>query len=179
MTRRSHLISGCAAGAAVMSAYLAHGVGTGAWPGAPDRKSVVMIVTAGALYIAGLTLPDIDQNKIVRKAIGHRTWTHSVWPILAVLALAKALFLPLAGLAAGMSVHILMDSFSVCGVAWLYPFTNYRKYPGGATVKKGAHVFRLYRVGDKSERWVLIGVVVVCVVAAIGVWVPTVLHGRS
>lgn len=179
MTRRSHLISGCAAGAAGMSAYLSHCAETGAWTGVPDRKSIAVAAIAGALYVAGLTLPDIDQNKTVRKAIGHRTWTHSVWPVLAILWLAKALFLPLVGLAAGMYVHILMDAFSVCGVAWLYPFTGYRKYPGGAAVKKGTHVFRLYRVGDRSEQRMLIGTVAVCIAAAVAVWIPTVLHGRG
>lgn len=108
------------------------------------------------LFLIGSTLPDIDSpNSQVSKLlgfsipIGHRTWTHSIWPCVLLGLLAWKLR-PAAWLALGYAGHLFFDSFSVAGVCWFYPISRYITYPGGAFVKKG-HVLKFYHAGDASE----------------------------
>ena len=56
------------------------------------------------------------------------------------------------GFAIGYISHIIGDSYSVQGVAWLYPFTGYEVLPNGATyVKNERHFFiKLYKVGSRN-----------------------------
>jgi membrane-bound metal-dependent hydrolase YbcI (DUF457 family) len=56
------------------------------------------------------------------------------------------------GICLGYLSHQVADAFSKAGVAWLYPFTEYRRYANGAFVlkKKKRYIFKpLYRVGSK------------------------------
>lgn len=115
----------------------------------------------GALYFCGCLLPDIDQpgsllGRYVSIEAEHRTWTHSIYPLIVLFALGLWQR-PLLWLALGAFAHLLTDSFSKCGVAWINPFEGYRKYPSGAKIKLGWHPV-LY-TGETSA-WVVCAVLV-------------------
>ena len=98
-----------------------------------------------ALFAVGLRAPDIDQRIAWLR---HRTWTHSVWALLACGTLAR--YAPaFRGLVIGVFLHIAADSFSAAGVCWLYPLARYVYQPSGAFYVK--HAVRAYRTGEKSE----------------------------
>lgn len=72
------------------------------------------------LSVAAATIPDLD---IKIKGIKHRTWTHSllIYSIAAALIYnfdpAGALFFSF-----GYLSHLILDSVTVSGVKWFYPF---------------------------------------------------------
>lgn len=127
-------------------------------------------IGAAVLFYLGTLLPDIDtgestirkilhiQNKKVNEK-WHRTWTHSVWPLLllGVLMWQVSIFF---WLFFGYLTHLIWDSVSAMGICWLYPFQKYLVYPSGARVVKG-HKVKLYKTSELSEIWTVVFVVVV------------------
>lgn len=104
------------------------------------------------IAVAGLTatVPDMDKHFKVFK---HRGITHSIWPVVLLVFLAIRAENPfMTGFAIGYISHIIGDSYSVQGVAWLYPFTGYDVLPNGATyVKNERHFFiKLYKAGSRN-----------------------------
>lgn len=122
---------------------------------------------AAVLFMVGSLLPDVDSpnSMLGRKfhlPIGHRTWTHSVWFFVPLVV--ASIFLPiLSYLTVGYGLHLFMDAFSRCGVAFFYPFSKYLTYPSGAMVKKNHHL-KLYR----TKHWTELLTVAVLVIGAIG-----------
>lgn len=108
--------------------------------------STPIISTEGLMLLGGATigglLPDIDHqgsylgSKIkpisyaVRKTMGHRGATHAPFVILLVLGsihiATRGFGAPIhpfmIGIAMGMFSHIFLDSLTVGGIPWLYPF---------------------------------------------------------
>jgi len=115
---------------------------------------VPFVLLCFVLFILGTVLPDIDSpnsiaGKYIHLPIAHRTWTHAIWlPIvLFVASLWSNLFF---WVGFGYLLHLFWDSLSQGGVCFLYPFSRYNQYRGGAQTKK-KHFFKLYRVGGMSE----------------------------
>ncbi|BDS07678.1 metal-dependent hydrolase [Oceaniferula spumae] len=86
--------------------------------------------------LIGSILPDIDMFYFYlidnRQTHHHLYWTHfpsfwaAIWLVVSAFALAtknKRLFLANTALAAGLLLHLLLDSL-VGGVAWLHPFSS-------------------------------------------------------
>ncbi len=139
----------------------------------PEGTSVLGIaylVGAAALYLVGCLLPDIDTEKsllgrFVHVPGPHHTWTHTVYWV--VLMGILSIWVPiLAWLALGTFVHLLWDSPSAMGVAWLWPFQDYITYPSGARVAKGHHL-RLYHTGKVSEVIVVLAWTALCVLCIV------------
>ncbi len=146
---KQHLVSGaalCALGAAGLAS-------TGSISAlAPARAFILEAATpvnlpeglmCGLCYFGGCLLPDIDQpgslmGRYVHVEAEHRTWTHSIYPLLALFIMGAAQR-PFLWAAFGALAHLLMDSFSKCGVCWFHCFDGYRKYGSGAKVRKGWH----------------------------------------
>ncbi|MDS0300829.1 metal-dependent hydrolase [Halogeometricum sp. S1BR25-6] len=81
--------------------------------------------------VVGAVLPDVDLLFPLAWAfpLNHRGLTHTLAFAAAVVALVAAARRPRwsAGAAAlGLSSHLLVDSFTKSGVAWLYPLTTER-----------------------------------------------------
>lgn len=53
--------------------------------------------------------------------IAHRGWTHTLWVLLGVGALAATVAPVLVWLLAGMATHVLLDAMSMAGWVWYYP----------------------------------------------------------
>ena len=53
--------------------------------------------------------------------IAHRGWTHTLWVLLGVGALAATVAPVLMWLLAGMVTHVLLDAMSMAGWVWYYP----------------------------------------------------------
>lgn len=53
--------------------------------------------------------------------IAHRGWTHTLWALLGVGALAATVAPVLVWLLAGMVTHVLLDAMSMAGWVWYYP----------------------------------------------------------
>lgn len=53
--------------------------------------------------------------------IAHRGWTHTLWALLGVGALAATVVPVLVWLLAGMITHVLLDAASMAGWVWYYP----------------------------------------------------------
>lgn len=53
--------------------------------------------------------------------IAHRGWTHTLWVLLGVGALAATVAPVLVWLLAGMVTHVLLDALSMAGWVWYYP----------------------------------------------------------
>ena len=113
-------------------------------------------------FLLGICLPDIDTEKSliskiikipIHKLIEHRTWTHTMWGIIALFT-AGLLFYDklwfLNWIAYGCFMHILCDSWSRAGICWFYPISKYKSFPGGAKIKDG-HFIYMYKTGEKSE----------------------------
>lgn len=122
----------------------------------------------GALFMlwVGSLLPDIDSpksrfGKKLHLPFKHRTWTHSVWPVL-FLAFLGCFVVWFRWLLAGYLLHIIGDSFSAAGICFFYPFQKYKEFSSGAFVAP-KHVVKLYRAGEKSETWFAWSVVCVCI----------------
>lgn len=128
--------------------------------------SVAGFFVSIVLFGLGTLLPDVDSQgsilgRVVYLPIRHRTWTHSIWPLLVLFALSFA-WIGFFWIALGMFFHLLMDSVSRQGVCWFYPISKYRYYSGGAAVKV-KHLLKFYRTGSKMEKFVCYTYVVLCV----------------
>lgn len=115
---------------------------------APIHSGNVGFALFWTLYVLGLLIPDCDTeesfiSRIIYVPVEHRTWTHSIWPVLC-LCLTGVFYRPALGLALGMAVHILCDAISVSGICWLYPIT---KYKDSFETKTVATTFYGYYVG--------------------------------
>ena len=120
---------------------------------------VKILQSAIIILVAWLTAswPDVDvklRNHNIN-IIGHRTITHTLWVVLCIGWLVynthDYIQLMSIGLLLGYTSHLIGDSFSTQGVAWLYPLTQYRKYPNGIKIVKGKrYIFKpIYKVGRK------------------------------
>ncbi len=148
------------------------------------------------LFALGSLLPDIDtpssmirsrmrQRRSLTKELfllarqvidpfagmnSHRTWTHSVWPVLVLLALS-AVLPAVYWIALGYLVHLFWDSLSKCGVCWFYPFSTYRHYGNRGAKVKNNHKMWIYEVGYPSETVLTYSVAAVaCVVLFIRIY---------
>lgn len=131
--------------------------------GSSDYTTTLMFMSAW--FIFGSVFPDIDSEKStlgryikpISELIPHRTITHTIWVVL-LLGVAAWYFSSIYVLmfTLGYTIHIIQDSFSRQGIAWLYPFTRYSSFSGGATVKKGRRnpIFS-YRTGESVEMGIL------------------------
>jgi hypothetical protein len=140
--------------------------------GSGDNTPLVLYIIASVgFYLLGTLLPDIDKDTSMISQIfhfhipiEHHTWTHLVYWALAFIPLGLV-FRPIMFLPIGYVLHLVADSFSVCGNCWFV--LNYRRYgDNGAKVKKG-HILKLYQTGKASE-YVLVSVfftlaVVMCI----------------
>lgn len=159
MNGYQHLCTGISAGALAVNVAAMHGI-------MPQTAVSEGLLCAGC-YGLGLLLPDIDNpNNLAGRyfylPVGHRTITHTLYAVL--LFLVPGLFLKsLLFLAAGYFLHLLMDSASRCGVAWLHPYTGYHIYPSGAKFKKGFHLV-LY--GSEKSAWAFCAVFAALCLAA-------------
>ena len=106
-----------------------------------------------AAAIIGSTLPDIDQ----KLGTTHRGLTHALWipAILAFLSFRTFrtdiwIFAATFGLLVGYLSHLVGDAFSSAGIAWFYPFQQYRHFGTGAFKVKGFRgpFLPIYHVGD-------------------------------
>ena len=113
------------------------------------------------LFTLGSVFPDIDSEKStigqyitpISRSIPHRTITHTLWVVLILVGFSiyfQSIYL--FAFALGYTIHIVQDSFSRQGIAWLYPITGYTTYGSGATMKKGRKnpIFS-YRTGEAVE----------------------------
>lgn len=119
-------------------------------------------ISLGALF------PDIDEPKswigrrtrgisdIIHYLFGHRGITHSLVGLLFISFVSMALVWLLnlniiIGLyfILGYALHMIQDSFSVSGVAWLQPFSN-KKFQFGLGIVK-------YKTGSLTEKFILLG----------------------
>ena len=134
------------------------------------------------LFYLGTLLPDIDNDastlgRYVHVPVGHRTWMHSIYPVV-LFAVLSVWFKPFAWLAAGYFGHLFWDSLSAMGVCWFYPFPGYLDY-GKARVKRG-HWLKMYKSGDVSETiWTVCSVVVaICFIVLAFVVNPSGIFGN-
>lgn len=148
-----------------------------------------------ALFLLGTLAPDIDnrrsliRSRIVRPLLrllhikrrrrleiergpndirGHRTWTHTIW-VVAGLGLAGWFFWrPLLAFAAGYFLHLVLDSMSVCGVAWAWPLVI---YDGRSESEKWVQGRRggLYRAGGVAEYALVAAIVLLAALAIVGI----------
>lgn len=149
----------------------------------------VHLVAAGLAafaFVVGSLLPDIDSPTSIlgrllpSLPLEHRGITHTIW---AAGVLGLAWFATwaasgtwaivaqafLGGLFLGYVGHLVWDSFSRAGVAWLYPVTGYVTFSSGARVKR-RHCVWLYRTGQLSEMVVVSVLVAACFVTAAAAW---------
>lgn len=93
------------------------------------------------LFIVGTVLADVDlphslagrfmpwgtmwhrqgASESATSPIAHRGWTHTLWALLGVGALAATVAPVLVWLLAGMVTHVLLDAMSMAGWVWYYP----------------------------------------------------------
>lgn len=62
-----------------------------------------------------------DGDRSAVSPIAHRGWTHTLWVLLGVGALAATVAPALVWLLAGMVTHVLLDAMSMAGWVWYYP----------------------------------------------------------
>lgn len=157
MTGKHHMIVNCAAAA---SAVFVSSMGYVAVVGIHDWVSACLCVS---FFVLGGLLPDIDSKqsmvgKHVYLPVRHRTITHAIWIPGLLLCVGLLVWKPLAWLACGWFLHMLCDTFSRAGVAWLWPITGYKRYDNGAFFARNHHI-KLYASGSAME-----SVVVICFV---------------
>lgn len=127
---------------------------------------------AGAAFLIGTLAPDIDNEKsmlgqMLHLNLEHRTWTHSIWAVLAagILSCIAPIFW---WFTLGYVGHLVWDTPSKCGVCWFYPISKYRHFgDNGAKIKNG-HQYYLYRAGNQSETILVAGLVIITVIC--GFW---------
>ena len=117
-------------------------------------ESIIKLIGMFFIFIIGTLCTDCDSKtslmgRILHMPFEHKTWLHAIWiPLLCLCAGIS--FPPASWFALGWLSHEFMDAFSHCGIAYLYPFTTYRKC-GFAKQKKGLHLFKCYYTGKQSE----------------------------
>lgn len=116
----------------------------------------IMIGASVCLYFLGTIAPDFDKILERLGLAEHRTWWHTIYPVIA-LYLLSLLFAPLAWLAFGYLMHLFVDSPSVCGVCFFNPY-GYDHY-NKAKIKKH-HFVRLYHSGGVGE-YVILAITIV------------------
>ena len=127
--------------------------------------SFLLVATIGTLFV------DCDSKtstigRFIYVPVEHRTWMHAIYApvIFMIIWFSNQLLVVSLWFAIGWFLHEFMDSFSVCGVSYFYPFVGYRHFGNsGAKVKRGIHIFRIYRSGEKSETLFVSFVVFLCV----------------
>lgn len=140
----------------------------------PARYVIVplwYVAVCAMLYLLGTVLPDADSpNSMIGKHIyiplEHRTWTHTIWVVLLFFAISLK-FRVVIWLCAGYFLHLFMDTFSYCGVCWMYPISKYRHYGSNGAKVKEHHWLRLYRSQSAAEYMitaVIATLAVVCVI---------------
>lgn len=126
----------------------------------------IFVAVSVLFFYLGTLLPDIDSEKSLlgryfHLPIEHRTWTHAIWLPLIFIGLGS-FFSPFYWLSLGYLLHLFWDNLSVGGVCFFYPISNYRRYGGGAKVKR-KHILRLYGVGSPVETIIVILVVLLSI----------------
>lgn len=180
MTGRHHLQSGAATGAALFATGIllmrctdwGGNIIDTIWAYLSDLNNWIVVGIGIVLFFLGLVLPDIDSKtsiigRYVHLPFKHRTWTHSLWPVIA-FAVGSLWVRPLMWLAIGYLVHLFWDSISRSGVCWFYPMPGYIEYSSGAKVKKG-HWLKLYSNGSVEEIslvWISFAIAAGLVIAA-------------
>lgn len=120
----------------------------------PDKFLPLEFIISLLFYYLGTLLPDADSRtsilgRIIYLPGGHRTWTHSAYPLIFWYICGKR-FYPCKWLFIGYFLHLAVDSFSKCGVCWFLPFTGYKQFgDSGAKIKKGHHGW--YKTGTTKE----------------------------
>lgn len=177
MMARNHVVCGIAALGLVAGAV---GIVADIVPDAADavRRSVMRPETLFCLplYVLGCLAPDIDSpssvlGRYMSVGIGHRTIFHAVW-IPAILLWFFHTVPAVVWFCAGYLVHLFVDSFSVMGVCFFWPYPGYISYPSGVKVKRH-HVLGFYHAGTDEETvcatvFVALSVVVFVVAVACG-----------
>lgn len=135
-----------------------------------SANPMIALGVGSGLMFLGTLMPDMDNpnsmlGRYVHIPVGHRTWLHSIYPIL-LLMVAAYFFTPLWWMVWGYFLHLFWDSPSIMGIAWIRPVTGYRTYPSGAKVKKN-HWIKLYRANDLSEK-VFVGAILLFTALAVG-----------
>lgn len=106
-----------------------------------DAYWYISVVIGMPLFIIGTLLADADlphsllgrfmpwgtmwrrqgEYRSVTSPIAHRGWTHTLWALLGVGALAATVAPVFVWLLAGMVTHVLLDAMSMAGWVWYYP----------------------------------------------------------
>lgn len=106
-----------------------------------DAYWYISVAIGMPLFIIGTLLADADlphsllgrfmpwgtmwrrrgEDRSVTSPIVHRGWTHTLWALLGVGALAATVAPVLVWLLAGMVTHVLLDAASMAGWVWYYP----------------------------------------------------------
>lgn len=133
-----------------------------------DAKSIGFILLLLVLLLFGTLVPDIcSPNSMLGRyfylPVGHRTITHAIWIPIALLLMSInwniVLYVFL-----GYILHLFYDSFSVMGVCYLYPLTNYTPTTN-SKVKSGSRLVFYRADGSLSE--LIFTSVIVCINIAI------------
>lgn len=149
-----------------------------------------------ALFLLGTLAPDIDnrrsliRSRIIRPVLrllhvrrrrrraeiergpndprGHRTWTHTIWVVAGLSLAGWFVWRPLLAFAAGYFLHLVLDSMSVCGVAWAWPLVI---YDGRSESEKWVQGRRggVYRVGGLAEYALVAAIVLLAALAIVGI----------
>lgn len=128
MRGKSHFVCGIAGGAILAATFYRYFE-------SPVLTSATVVVGS----CLGSLIPDIDSptsaigtvvkpiSKLVNKAFGHRTITHSgLWFVPLILLLFKIQNGLLFGYIGGYFSHLLSDTLTKGGVPWLYPLKRKR-----------------------------------------------------
>ena len=106
-----------------------------------DEYWYISVAIGMPLFIVGTLLADADlphslagrfmpwgtmwcrqsASESATSPIAHRGWTHTLWVLLGVGALAATVAPVLVWLLAGMVTHVLLDAMSMAGWVWYYP----------------------------------------------------------
>lgn len=107
-----------------------------------DEYWYISVAIGLPLFIVGTVLADADlphslagrfmpwgtmwqcknaSRSVATSPIAHRGWTHTLWMLLGVGALAATVAPVLVWLLAGMVTHVLLDAMSMAGWVWYYP----------------------------------------------------------
>lgn len=112
-----------------------------------DLKWFGFVFISILLFGVGAVLPDICKQPWF--PFKHRTWTHAIY--FPIFCFVMSVYYPfLFWLGYSYLLHLIYDSFSIAGVCFLYPFSRYKRYSGGAFIKQGHH--GLYRVNGGQSR---------------------------
>lgn len=137
MVRSTHIAAGAASYVAIVG---------------PDPTGIII---AGVASI----LPDLD----VYLPIGHRGPTHSLLAVIALYAFLTAVYPSIAtAVIVGYLSHLILDSFTVARIPWLWPMQK----------RFGLPVFYTGGLGDCVFRWSAVALFFLFLFASMpGVWV--------